>query len=47
MALGETDGPALAERLDLAALFIVRDGDDLREQATTALLDRSVWESRF
>lgn len=47
MALGETDGPALAERLDLAALFIVRDGDDLREQATTALLDRGVWESRF
>jgi thiamine biosynthesis lipoprotein len=34
LVLGEAQGPALAEALQLSALFMVRDGDSLREIAT-------------
>lgn len=47
MALGEVDGPPLADELGLAALFIVRDGDSLREQTTKAFRDLGIWESRY
>lgn len=36
MVLGEREGPETAERLDLAAFFLVRDGDGHRELATPA-----------
>lgn len=34
LVLGEVEGPQLAETLQLSALFMVRDGDGLREIAT-------------
>jgi thiamine biosynthesis lipoprotein len=36
VVLGEEKGPALAESLGLAAYFIVREGEGLRELATPA-----------
>ena len=47
LARGESDGPALAEELDMAALFIVGDGDNFREVATSALSALEVWQSRY
>jgi thiamine biosynthesis lipoprotein len=43
MVLGETEAPALAERLDLAALFIIRTDDGLGEHATPAFTDKVAW----
>jgi thiamine biosynthesis lipoprotein len=36
--LGPEEGPALAQREDLAVLFVLQDGDDLREQPTPAIV---------
>ena len=36
VVLGEEKGPALAESLGLAAYFIIREGEGLRELATHA-----------
>jgi thiamine biosynthesis lipoprotein len=36
VVLGEEAGPALAESLGLAVLFIVREGEGLRELTTSA-----------
>lgn len=40
MSLGDRAGPALAEELSLAALFVVRDGEQLRTSTSTA------WDAR-
>jgi thiamine biosynthesis lipoprotein len=45
MVLGETEAPALAERLGLAALFIIRTDDGLAEQATPAFTRQVAWRS--
>lgn len=45
MALGEHKGPALAESLGMRALFIVRDGDRLREQLSPALANSALWQT--
>jgi thiamine biosynthesis lipoprotein len=47
LALGDSDGPALAEALDLAALFIMRDGDEFHELTTSALRALEVWQSQY
>ena len=36
VVLGEEAGPALAESLGLAAFFIIREGDGLKELTTSA-----------
>ena len=44
MALGEQRGPALAAALDLKALFIVRDGEQLQEAVAPALQRSALWQ---
>lgn len=43
MALGDEDGPALADALGIQALFLVRRGDDIEERASTALQGATFW----
>ena len=45
MALGEQRGPKLAELLGLKALFIIRDNESLKEQATSALRESQLWQT--
>lgn len=47
MALGETDGPATAERLGLAALFLIHEGEALVEQASPAFVETYRWDSAY
>lgn len=42
-ALGPDRGPALAEHAGIDALFLSRDGPDLREVATGRFRDRIIW----
>jgi thiamine biosynthesis lipoprotein len=44
LALGERDGPATAERLGIAALFLIRDGEVLREHFSPAFASRVAWQ---
>jgi thiamine biosynthesis lipoprotein len=44
MVLGETEAPALAERLSLAALFIIRADDGLSERATPDFTRDVAWQ---
>jgi thiamine biosynthesis lipoprotein len=43
MALGEQHGPEIAAALDLQALFIVREGDELIEMVAPALHNARLW----
>ena len=47
MSLGDADGPDVADALGLAALFIVRDGEALRERPSRTWQGLGVWESRY
>lgn len=47
LALGEAQGPALAERVNLKALFIERTDDGFREYATTAFTALPTMERRL
>lgn len=42
MVLGPDEGQALAERLDVPALFLVRSGDGIVERATQSFTDRII-----